>query len=291
LGVVFIAQMYGNSCAFELFTGGEVEKRYFIANITDAVARRNAALGFLLKKNAILNVTQVTTISIFHFRGWKNKFRALSQMGLAPARMRNAPGLRFFKLLGSGGANGFSIRPNFGTYALLGVWDAEADADRFFQKHVVSVDARHFETVVEGMAQCVERGTARIAQIPGIPVCGKTGTSQNPHGDDHSVFFAFAPKIDPKIAIAVYVENAGWGASYAAPIASLMIEHFLNDTIATDRKPLEEKMAKANLVDKYIANKESAKIRAKAPAPSAPRNPLRSISAINSSALMLPAPQ
>jgi penicillin-binding protein 2 len=129
------------------------------------------------------------------------------------------------------------------------------------------VDARHFETVVEGMAQCVERGTARIAQIPGIPVCGKTGTSQNPHGDDHSVFFAFAPKIDPKIAIAVYVENAGWGASYAAPIASLMIEHFLNDTIATDRKPLEEKMAKANLVDKYIANKESAKIRAKAPAP------------------------
>ena len=145
--------------------------------------------------------------------------------------------------------------------------DTTSIPDRFFQKHVVSVEARHFETVVEGMAQCVERGTARIAQIPGIAVCGKTGTSQNPHGDDHSVFFAFAPKTDPKIAIAVYVENAGWGASYAAPIASLMIEHFLHDTIAADRKPLEEKMAKANLIDKYIANKESAKIRAKAPAP------------------------
>jgi penicillin-binding protein 2 len=97
--------------------------------------------------------------------------------------------------------------------------DPTSIPDRFFQKHVVSVEARHFETVVEGMAQCVERGTARIAQIPGIAVCGKTGTSQNPHGDDHSVFFAFAPKTDPKIAIAVYVENAGWGASYAAPIA------------------------------------------------------------------------
>lgn len=139
--------------------------------------------------------------------------------------------------------------------------------DRFYEKHQVNVDARHFETVVEGMSQCVIRGTARIAQVPGVDVCGKTGTSQNPHGDDHSVFFAFAPKVNPKIAIAVYVENAGWGASYAAPIAGLMIERYLNDTISTARKPLEEKMAQANLIDKYLANKEYAKIKAKAPAP------------------------
>jgi hypothetical protein len=149
--------MYGNSCAFELFTGGEVEKRYFIANITDAVARRNAALGFLLKKNAILNVTQVTTISIFHFRGWKNKFRALSQMGLAPARMQHAPGLSFFKLLGSGAENGFSIRPNFGTYALLGVWDAEADADRFFQKHPAF---QHYRSLAASWQTIYMRNTA-----------------------------------------------------------------------------------------------------------------------------------
>lgn len=106
------------------------------------MARRTAKIGFLMKKTAVLDVTQVTTISIFHFQGWKNKFRALSQMGLAPARMRNAPGLSFFKLLGSGGENGFSIRPNFGTYALLGVWDCEADAERFFQEHPAFQDYR-----------------------------------------------------------------------------------------------------------------------------------------------------
>ena len=75
-------------------------------------------------------------------------------------------------------------------------------------------------------------GTAQIARIPGIPVCGKTGTSQNPHGKDHSVFFAFAPKEDPQIAVAVYVEHGVWGARYAAPIASLMIEKFINKEIS-----------------------------------------------------------
>lgn len=126
---------------------------------------------------------------------------------------------------------------------------------KFYQKHTVEIDKRHFDLVAEGMAECVKRGTARIAQAPGIEICGKTGTSQNPHGDDHSVFFAFAPKDNPQIAIAVYVENAGWGASYAAPIAGLMIEKFLHDTIATDRKALEEKMAKSNLIQKFLENK------------------------------------
>lgn len=122
---------------------------------------------------------------------------------------------------------------------------------RFYEKHEVKIEPRYFDLVREGMAECVNRGTARIAQVPGIQVCGKTGTSQNPHGDDHSVFFAFAPKENPKIAIAVYVENAGWGASYAAPIAGLMIEKLLNDTIATARKPVEERMANADLISKY----------------------------------------
>ena len=139
--------------------------------------------------------------------------------------------------------------------------------ERFFVKHEISVDKRHFETVVEGMDQCVVRGTARIAQVPGIAVCGKTGTSQNPHGDDHSVFFAFAPKDNPKIAIAVYVENAGWGASYAAPIAGLMIEKMLNDTISTARLPIEERMINADLTSKILANRAQEKIMAKLPKP------------------------
>ncbi|HAD14688.1 MAG TPA: penicillin-binding protein 2, partial [Saprospirales bacterium] len=135
------------------------------------------------------------------------------------------------------------------------------------EKHQVSINRNNFEMVIEGMEQCVVRGTARIAQVPGISVCGKTGTSQNPHGDDHSVFFAFAPKDDPKIAIAVYVENAGWAASYAAPIAGLMIEKLLNDTIATDRLPIEERMVKADLTSKILANRAQEKIQAKLPKP------------------------
>ena len=138
---------------------------------------------------------------------------------------------------------------------------------RFLEKNVVSIAPSHFEAVAEGMEQCVVRGTARIAQVPGISVCGKTGTSQNPHGDDHSVFFAFAPKDNPKIAIAVYVENAGWGASYAAPIAGLMIEKLLNDTIATERLPVEARMINADLTSKILANRAQEKIQAKLPKP------------------------
>jgi len=85
------------------------------------------------------------------------------------------------------------------------------------------------------------------------------------------VFFAFAPQVNPKIAIAVYVENAGWGASYAAPIASLMMEKYLNDTIATARKPLEEKMAKANIIEKFLASRPPARLPA---APAARRDSL-----------------
>jgi len=143
--------------------------------------------------------------------------------------------------------------------------DSTSIPPQFQKKRLVNIDKRHFELVVEGMSECVNRGTARIAQVPGIQVCGKTGTSQNPQGEDHSVFFAFAPKINPKIAIAVYVENAGWGSSYAAPIAGLMIEKYINDSIVTARLPIEERMKKANLTDKYLADKIVAGAEIQAP--------------------------
>ena len=74
-------------------------------------------------------------------------------------------------------------------------------------------------------------GTASGCKIPNYEICGKTGTAQNPHGEDHSIFIAFAPRENPKIAIAVYVENGGWGSTWAAPIASLMIEKYLNKEV------------------------------------------------------------
>ena len=91
-----------------------------------------------------------------------------------------------------------------------------------------------FEAVQLGMQDVTEYGTAVSAKIEGIDICAKTGTAQNPHGKESLSFVAFAPMQNPKIAIAVVVENAGYGATWAAPIASLMMEKYLNDTISAN---------------------------------------------------------
>jgi penicillin-binding protein 2 len=122
---------------------------------------------------------------------------------------------------------------------------------RFTTRHKIGIDTSYFNLVVEGMNLAVNGGagsTAGIARLSGIIVCGKTGTAENPHGEDHSVFVAFAPKDDPKIALSVYVEHGKWGASYAAPIASLMIEKYLTDSIAPNRKWIETRMLNGNLL-------------------------------------------
>lgn len=108
--------------------------------------------------------------------------------------------------------------------------------------HKTLIDSSYFEIVHNGMQWVLEKpgGTALRSRIDSVTVCGKTGTSQNPHGDDHSVFIAFAPRENPKIAIAVFVENAGGGGGTAAPIASLMIEKYLKGEVK--RKKLEEEM-------------------------------------------------
>jgi penicillin-binding protein 2 len=117
----------------------------------------------------------------------------------------------------------------------------------FIRHKKVPIDDEFFDPVIDGMERAVTAGTATSAYLPSIPICGKTGTSQNPHGEDHSVFYAFAPKENPKIAIAVYVENGGWGGTYAAPMASLMIEKYLNDTISVSRKWVETRILEATL--------------------------------------------
>ncbi len=108
------------------------------------------------------------------------------------------------------------------------------------------IDVKYFPVVIEGMEKVVTAGTARSAYVEGLDICGKTGTAQNPHGDDHSIFIAFAPKENPKIAVAVYVENAGYGSTWAAPIASLMIEKYLTDSIS--RPYVEKRILEGNLI-------------------------------------------
>ena len=132
--------------------------------------------------------------------------------------------------------------------------------DKYKERHYTMVDTTHFPKVVGGMYRAVNSGfgsggTASIAAVKGLEICGKTGTAQNPHGNDHSVFICFAPKDNPKIAVAAYVENGGFGATYAAPIASLLTEMYLNKEISEERKYLEERMLNSNLMDRVKVRK------------------------------------
>jgi len=124
---------------------------------------------------------------------------------------------------------GFYITPH-----LIKAFDGDNSIpEEYKQAHYATISAKYFDVVIEAMHDVVWEpfGTGRRARVPGIDVCGKTGTVQNTHGEDHSGFFAFAPKDKPKIALVVYVENAGGGGEWAAPIASLMIEEYLTGDI------------------------------------------------------------
>jgi len=121
----------------------------------------------------------------------------------------------------------------------------------FLKKNLTKISDKYFQVVADAMYEVVNEpgGTASQARIDSIVVCGKTGTAQNPHGEDHSIFIAFAPRVNPKIAIAVYIENAGFGGVWAAPIASLMIEKYLTKNIK--RIDLEERMKNAVIISKH----------------------------------------
>jgi len=106
--------------------------------------------------------------------------------------------------------------------------------------HRCKVDKQYFPIVFEGMARVFESGTARGSRIEGLDMCGKTGTADNSHGKPHSVFVGFAPRVNPKIAIAVVVENAGFGSEYAAPIFSLLVEQYLKGKVT--RAELQERV-------------------------------------------------
>lgn len=118
----------------------------------------------------------------------------------------------------------------------------------YVERHKTSVDSRWYDHIAEGMRMAVTGGTCRTANLPDIEVCGKTGTAQNPHGRDHSAFMGFAPYHNPKIAVAVYVENAGFGAAFGVPIGSLVMEKYLRGHIPENRKHLEERMLHSNTI-------------------------------------------
>lgn len=135
----------------------------------------------------------------------------------------------------------------FTPHVVKEISDSTIDA-KYRERHTPHIRRAHYEAIAEGMRMAVTGGTCRTANLPGIEVCGKTGTAQNPHGKDHSAFMGFAPYHNPKIAVCVYVENAGFGATFGVPIGSLIMEKYLTGSISDARKGIEERMLNSNTI-------------------------------------------
>jgi penicillin-binding protein 2 len=156
---------------------------------------------------------------------------------------------------------GFYYTPHF-VKSIADETKEDTILNKFRERHDVltHIADTAFQTVILGMQDVVEFGTARVAKLPGIEVCAKTGTAENfkiidgrrVQLKDNSVFVCFAPRVNPKIAIAVIVENAGYGSTWAGPIAALMMEKFLNDTLRTERIKEVDRIASANLMPGWL---------------------------------------
>lgn len=144
---------------------------------------------------------------------------------------------------------GFYYRPHL----IKGIGEQKIIKPEFTEKIYAGVDSKYYEPVIEGLSQAVnvQGGTGYRFKITDIEMCGKTGTVQNPHGDHHAVFFAFAPRENPKIAIAVFVENAGYGGAIAGPIASMLVEKYLKDTVTLPQY-LQDRIEQADFLPKPV---------------------------------------
>jgi len=159
------------------------------------------------------------------------------ELGITPLQMANVMAIVANR--------GFFYKPHL----IKGIGDEKVLKEEYTVKNSAGIDSKYFDVVIQGMSDVVNQGwgTAYYSKISSIEMCGKTGTVQNPHGKDHSVFVAFAPRINPKIAIAVVVENAGYGATWSAPIASLMVEKYLTDSISRPKAYIN-RLLEANLM-------------------------------------------
>jgi len=122
------------------------------------------------------------------------------------------------------------------------------------KQKVTKIPKEYFDVIKEGMHDVTVYGTAAFIKVPGHEYCAKTGTAQNPHGKNHSLFVCFAPKDNPKIAVAVIVENAGYGSTWAGPIGGLLMEQYLNDTLTTESQLKADNLAQVDLMPQAIKN-------------------------------------
>jgi membrane peptidoglycan carboxypeptidase len=163
------------------------------------------------------------------------------ELGLSPLHMANMACILANR--------GHYFTPHF----VKKVGDKGKPLPQYLERHDTKVDPKHFEAIITGMKWAVQQGTVwSQARMKTIEICGKTGTAQNPHGKNHSIFVCFAPKDDPKVAVAVVVENAGYGATWAGPISTLLMEKYLNDTLTVESKRKSDELANIDLMPESI---------------------------------------
>ena len=164
------------------------------------------------------------------------------ELGITPLQMANVMAIVANR--------GFYYKPHL----VKAIGEKKVIKKEYTKRNSAGITFLYFDPVIEGMSQVVNSpgGTAIYSKINGIEMCGKTGTVQNPHGEDHSVFVAFAPRDNPKIAIAVVVENAGFGSTWSAPIASLLVEKYITDSISRP-KAYVDRLLQANLLPGYVS--------------------------------------
>jgi penicillin-binding protein 2 len=208
------------------------------------------------------NIPDTTAYDKDYHRSWNSC--TMVTIGIGQDKMQETP-LQIANAMCIVANKGFYYTPHF-------VKDIEAAAEddtllsRFHEKHsaVSHISDEDYETVQSGMQGVTEIGTGQIARIPGINMCAKTGTAENKTVVDgkviklrtHSIFACFAPRENPRIAVAVIVENGGYGRDAAAPIASLLVEKYLNDTIATNRLQMEDEMTNKNTMPGYLVRRQ-----------------------------------
>ncbi len=154
------------------------------------------------------------------------KFSNIGSLSIGQGELLVTP-LQMANLAALIGNRGFYFTPHI----VRSIGESDQPLEKYLKRNYVGIDSIHFPVVIDGMELVVKEGSGTRAFIPGLGVCGKTSTVQNPHGEDHSGFMGFAPKNDPQIAIAVYVENAGWGGRAAASIAGLVMEKYITGEI------------------------------------------------------------
>jgi len=208
------------------------------------------------------NIPDTTAYDKEYHHSWNSC--TMVTMGIGQDKMQETP-LQIANAMCIVANKGFYYVPHF-VRDIEGSPEDDTLLSRFHVKHqaVSHISDEDYDVVQSGMQGVVDFGTARAMRIPGINMCAKTGTAENKQVIDgklyklqnHSVFACFAPRENPKIAIAVIVENGGYGADAAGPIASLLVEKYLRDTIATDRLEMEDKMTNKNTMPRYLVRKQ-----------------------------------